>query len=115
MTRDIDKAFSKGFTYKDLADATGEKRSVDTNLPLNSADILLPVPGLTDPDESMHYVTCDRHVYGTKDSPRAFSMKLKQTTVNNGLKPTSSGPEFGIKRISKHPTMSTVPIAAALK
>jgi len=95
---DIDKAFLKGFTYKELADATGEKeRCVCFRLPPGSATILRQFPGFEDFDESIHCLQCTKPGTGTKDAPRAFSMKLKKTTVNFGLKPTSFDPEFEIK------------------
>ena len=95
---DIDKAFLKGFTYKELAEATGEKeRCVCFKLPPGSASILRQFPSFQDYDESKHCLQCSKPGTGTKDAPRAFSMKLKRTTVKFGLKPTSFDPEFEIK------------------
>ena len=43
---DIDKAFLKGLTYKELAEATGEKeRKVCFTLPLGTANLLRKFPG----------------------------------------------------------------------
>ena len=50
---DIDKAFLKGFTYRELAEATGEKeRLVCFRLPPGSASILRTIPGFEHYDES---------------------------------------------------------------
>ena len=46
---DIDKAFLKGFTYKELATATGgEERMACFTLPPGSASVLRSLPGFKD-------------------------------------------------------------------
>ena len=103
---DIDKAFLKGLTYKELADATGEKeRVVCCTLPPGSAHILRSFPGFEDYDEAKHCLQSEKPGTGTKDAPRAFSLKLRQTTRNMGLQPTSYDEEFEIAenlRTTKH-------------
>lgn len=98
VTKDMDRPFSKGLTYKELAVASGEKRHDCSNQPSDIADTLQKVPGSTDSDKSQHTVPSKRPLYGTKDAPRAFSMKLKQITVNHGLMPTTSSSESEIKK-----------------
>ena len=69
---DIDKAFLKGFTYAELAQATGEKeRKVCFRLPPGSAEILRTLPGFEDYDEARHCLQCVKPGTGTKDAPRA--------------------------------------------
>ena len=103
---DIDKAFLKGFTYKELADATGEKeRDVFFILPPGSATVLRQFPGFADYDESRHCLQCIKPGTGTKDAPRAFSMKLNRVTKKHGLQSTSYDPEFEFTktiRTAKH-------------
>ena len=75
---DIDKAFLKGLTYKELAEATGEpERMVYFTLPPGSAAILRQFPGYEDFDEAIHCLRCVKPGTGTKDAPRAFSLKLR--------------------------------------
>ena len=94
---DVDKAFLKGFTHKELAEATGEKpRDVYFTLPPGSA---AQFKGYEDYDESLHCLWCVKPGTGTKDAPRAFSLKLKRVTVNKGLKPTSYDPELSLIHI----------------
>ena len=51
----IDKAFLKGFTYKELAEATGKKeRIVCFRLPPGSASLLRKFPGFEGYGESIH-------------------------------------------------------------
>ena len=53
----------------------------------------------------MHCLQCVKPGTGTKDAPRAFSLKLRQTTQGIGLRPTSFDQEFEIKqglRTAKH-------------
>ena len=94
---DIDKAFLKGLTYRELAEATGEnERIVCFKLPPGSADILRTFPGFEDYDETRHCLQSIKPGTGTKDAPRAFSLKLRKTTTRMGLKSTSYDPEFEI-------------------
>ena len=74
---DTDKAFLKGFTHAELAAATGEReRLVCFTLPPGSAQILRQVKGFENYDESKHCLQCIKPGTGTKDAPRAFSLKL---------------------------------------
>ena len=92
---DIDKAFLKGLTYEELAQATGEAtRQVCFTLPPGSAQVLRTLPGFSSYDESRHCLRCLKPGTGTKDAPRAFSLKLRTTTRAIGLSPTSFDPEF---------------------
>ena len=76
---DIDKAFLKGFTHKELAEATGENpRDVYFTLPPGSAAIIRQFKGYEDYDESLHCLWCVKPGTGTKDAPRAFNLKLKK-------------------------------------
>ena len=94
---DIDKAFLKGFTYRELAEATGEKeRTVCFTLPPGSAQILRQFDGYQDYDESIHCMKCIKPGTGTKDAPRAFSMKLRRVTETINLRSTSYDPEFEV-------------------
>ena len=96
---DIDKAFLQGFTYKELAEATGEKeRMVCFKLPPGSATQLRKFPGFEDYDETIHCLQCIKPGTGTKDAPRAFSLKLRKTTKTIGLVSTSYDPEFEIRK-----------------
>jgi hypothetical protein len=94
---DVDKAFLKGFTYKELAEATGEsERLVCFKLPPGSAMLLRQFPGYEDYDETIHCLQCIKPGTGTKDAPRAFSLKLRKTTRRLGLKSTSYDQEFEV-------------------
>ena len=94
---DVDKAFLKGFTYKELADATGEQeRTVAFRLPPGSASLLRKFPGFEHFDESVHCLICIKPGTGTKDAPRAFSLKLKALTKKIGLRSTTYDPEFEV-------------------
>jgi len=95
---DIDKAFLQGFTYKELAEATGEsERIVCFKLPPGSAQALRKFPGFATYDETLHCLQCIKPGTGTKDAPRAFSMKLRQLTKGAGLRPTIYDQEFELK------------------
>ena len=92
---DIDKAFLQGLTYSELAKATGEQeRLVCFTLPPGSAALLRTLPGFAGFDESRHCLRCLKPGTGTKDAPRAFSLKLRNVTQNSGLCSTSYDSEF---------------------
>lgn len=78
---DIDKAFLKGYTYEGLSNAKGEgEREVCFRLPPGSAQVLRQLPGFEDYDESRRCLQCIKPGTGTKDAPRAFSLKLREAT-----------------------------------
>ena len=88
-------AFLKGLTYSELAEVTGEKeRMACFTLPPGSATVLRSLPGFERYDESKHCLQCLKPGTGTKDAPRAFSMKLRKVTRSFGLRPTSYDEEF---------------------
>ena len=63
---DTDKAFLKGFAYRELAEATGEKeRLVCFTLPPGSAQLLRRIKGFEEFDESMHVLRCPKAGTGT--------------------------------------------------
>ena len=94
---DIDKAFLKGYTYEELANATGEKeRTVCFRLPPGSAAYLRKFPGFEDFDETRHCLRCIKPGTGTKDAPRAFSLKLREITKLHGMYSTAYDPELEI-------------------
>eukprot|EP00959_Pyramimonas_sp_CCMP1952_P172067 3595328-Pyramimonas_sp.AAC.1 len=63
-------------------------------LPPGSAQVLRALPGFSSYDESRHCLGCLQPGTGTKDAPRAFSLKLRTTTRAMGLTPTSYDSEF---------------------
>eukprot|EP00959_Pyramimonas_sp_CCMP1952_P196165 4101244-Pyramimonas_sp.AAC.2 len=92
---DIDKAFLKGLTYRELATATGEEeRNVCFTLPPGSAAVLRSLPGFGSYDESKHCLQCLKPGTGTKDAPRVVSLKLRRATRGMGLQGTSYDEEF---------------------
>eukprot|EP00959_Pyramimonas_sp_CCMP1952_P328605 6879696-Pyramimonas_sp.AAC.1 len=92
---DIYTAFSKGLTYQELAEATGEKDRVACFiLPPGSATAPRPLPGFERRDESKRCLQRLKPGTGIKDAPRAFSLTLRRTARGLGLRPTSYDEEF---------------------
>eukprot|EP00959_Pyramimonas_sp_CCMP1952_P297613 6225995-Pyramimonas_sp.AAC.1 len=76
-SKGIDKAFLKGLTYEELDHATGEEtRMVCFTLPPGCAQVLRTLPGFSSYDESRRCLRRLKPGTGTKDAPRAFSLKL---------------------------------------
>ena len=59
-----------------------------------SALVIRTFPGFEHYDESKRCLKSLKPGTGTKDAPRAFSLKLKQTIQNIGLTSTSYDPEI---------------------
>ena len=70
---------------------------VCSKLPPDSATLLGKFPGFENYDEAIHCLQCIKPGNGTKDAPRAFSLKLRKTTKCIGFKSTSCDLEFEIK------------------
>eukprot|EP00959_Pyramimonas_sp_CCMP1952_P189222 3957985-Pyramimonas_sp.AAC.1 len=88
-------AFLKGLTYREIAEATGEKeRVVCFTLPPGSATVLRCLPVFENYGESKHCLQCLKLGTGTKGAPRAVSLKLRRNTRGFGLRPTSYHDEF---------------------
>ena len=61
--------------------------------------MLRQIPGYEDYDERIHCLECDKPGTGSKDAPRAFSLKLATVTRSKkvGLKPTTFDSELEVK------------------
>ena len=75
-----------------------KERTVCFKLPPGSAAHSRNFPGFADYDESILCLQCIKPGTGTKDAPRAFSMKLRHTTKSIGLWPTSCDTEFEVMK-----------------
>eukprot|EP00959_Pyramimonas_sp_CCMP1952_P092587 1937740-Pyramimonas_sp.AAC.1 len=92
---EINMVFLQGLTYQELAEATGENDGVEWfTLQPGPASVLRSLPGFEHCDESKHCLQCFKPGTGTKDAPRASSLKLRKTTRGFGLRPTSHVEEF---------------------
>ena len=77
VTIDIEKAFLQGMTYKEIQECTGEpERDVFFTLSPGSAAMLRRIPGYETYDERYECLRCLKPGTGTKEAPRAFSLKL---------------------------------------
>ena len=96
-TIDVNKAFLQGATYQELEELTGDApREVCFTLPKGMAPLIRQIPGYESYDESIHCLECDKPGTGSKDAPRAFSIKLATVTRSPtvGLKPTTFDSEL---------------------
>ena len=100
MTIDVNKAFLQGATYQELEALTGDApREVCFTLPKGMAEMLRKIPGYESYDERIHCLECDKPGTGSKDAPRAFSIKLATVTRSDavGLRPTTFDSELEVK------------------
>eukprot|EP00959_Pyramimonas_sp_CCMP1952_P048678 1016670-Pyramimonas_sp.AAC.1 len=88
-------AFLEGLACQELAEAIGEKGRVACfALPPGSATVRRALPGFEHYAESKYCLRRLKSGTGTKDAPRAFSLKLSRTTRGIGLRPTPRGEEL---------------------
>ena len=87
-----------------LADALRQTGYVQDNQPVpqpstGMAEMLRQIPGYESYDERTHCLECDKPGTGSKDAPRAFSIKLATVTRNPkvGLVPTTFDSELEVK------------------
>ena len=93
----IDEVSLQGLTYKELADATGEKgRTACFALPPGSASVLRALPDFENCDEIRRFPQRLRPGAGTADAPRAFSLRPGSTARSFGLKPAHDDEEPGM-------------------
>ena len=85
FSMDISAAFLKGMTYDEIARVTGEPlRSVQFDFPAKDAWLLRQLPGLEDYDNNLEILDLVKAMWGLKDAPRAFGMRLKVTLKGCG-------------------------------
>ena len=77
---DISAAFLKGMAFKEIAELTGEPlRKVQFEFPAADAWLLRQLPGMADFDINTEILDLIKAMWGLKDAPRAFSMRLSAT------------------------------------
>merc|ERR1711923_237521 len=82
---DISAAFLKGMTFKEIAALTGEPlRNVQFEVPPKDAWLVQQLPGLADFDHQSEVLDLIKALWGLKDAPRAFGLKLAETLGSCG-------------------------------
>ena len=87
-------------TYQEMHELTGEaERIVHFTLPPGSSEVLRLIPGFETFDERTEVLKCVKPGTGTKDAPRAFSLKLASVTRSQVCKmvPTTIDPELEVR------------------
>ena len=83
---DISAAFLKGMTYEKIAKITGAPlRSVQFDVPPRDAWLLQKLPGMSDFNYHTEVLDLIKALWGLKDAPRAFGLKLVETLCDNGF------------------------------
>ncbi len=91
FSMDISAAFLKGLTFKEIQQLTGEPlRSVQFDFPAQDAWILQQLPCMSDYD---YHTDLIKALWGLKDAPRAFGLRLSQTLLSVGYKPSIVDPQ----------------------
>ena len=87
-TIDVRKAFLKGLTYKELAEADGApQREVNFELGADAVAVLRQCPGYSDFNPATEVLHMEKPGTGCKEAPRCFGLKLKRADDKFGAKP----------------------------
>ena len=85
FSMDISAAFLKGMTFKEIAACTGEPlRNVQFEVPPKDAWLVQQLPGMADFDHQSEVLDLIKALWGLKDAPRAFSLRLQKTLKQLG-------------------------------
>eukprot|EP00975_Prorocentrum_lima_P016601 3520426-Prorocentrum_lima.AAC.1 len=77
---DISAAFLKGMTFQEIASETGDNLlSVQFDFPAADIWILRKLPGMEDYGNSVEILDLLKAMWGLKDAPRAFGMRLSRS------------------------------------
>ena len=110
FSMDISAAFLKGMTYKEIAKVTGEPlRSVQFDFPANDAWLLRQLPGMEDYDNNLEILDLIKAMWGLKDAPRAFGMRLQSYSQRMWLRTGHHGPT-GVAQVQTRNTWSLLRI-----
>ena len=83
---DVSQAFAKGLTFEEYARATGTQlRAVEFELAPADIWILKKLPGFEDFDPIVEVLRMLKPIYGLKDAPRAWRMRLHQVLIAYGM------------------------------
>ena len=107
---DVGKAFAKGMTFAELAALTGlPLRAVEFQLSGEDLGILKTIPGFEDYDPTREVLEMTKPIYGLKDAPRAWRIKLDRVLRawhypnSTGLRPLKAAPEIYVAHVeNKH-------------
>ena len=85
FSMDISAAFLKGMTYAKISQLTGDPlRSAQFDFPAQDAWLLQKLPGMQDFDYHTEVLDLVKALWGLKDAPRAFGLKLAETLREAG-------------------------------
>ena len=80
FSMDISAAFLKGMTFEEIVALTGEPlRSVQIEVPPMDAWLVQQLPDVSDFDHQSEVLDLIKALWGLKDAPRAFSLRLQRT------------------------------------
>ena len=98
VSADVAKAFLQGISYEELAKLTGAPlRVVCFELPLKCIPLLKQLPGFEDFNPAEEVLECTKPGTGLRDAPKAFGIRLGQTTRDNcGLQSVTPDPEMEV-------------------
>jgi hypothetical protein len=83
LTADVSTAFLRGLTFEELSRLTGEKiRRAGFHPPKGYESFVKELPGMEAYDRDVHELLMTKPVYGMKDAPRAWRIRLHQALTS---------------------------------
>eukprot|EP00971_Amphidinium_carterae_P299393 5948730-Amphidinium_carterae.1 len=92
---DIGSAFAQGLSFAELARKTGEHvRSVQLEIDAGDVELIRAQEGFESFCPLTETLDLQKPVYGLKDAPRAWELRLRQLLTEGGLRPSMTDPRL---------------------
>jgi Reverse transcriptase (RNA-dependent DNA polymerase) len=86
QTADVSTAFLQGLSFRELSEMTGEpERVIAFDPPVSTQPFFKELPGLENLCFKTHTLKMLKCIYGLKDAPRAWRLRLDQALVAHGM------------------------------
>eukprot|EP00971_Amphidinium_carterae_P057852 1144219-Amphidinium_carterae.1 len=95
---DVKKAFLQGVSYAELSTLTGEPlRDICFEVPASTAELIRQLPGFEGFNHVHDVLHLDKPGTWLKDAPRAFSLKFRRVTAQQGYRQCTVDSELELK------------------
>eukprot|EP00971_Amphidinium_carterae_P018913 372341-Amphidinium_carterae.3 len=113
---DIGSAFAQGLSFAELARSTGEQiRSVQLEIDAGDVELIRAQEGFESFCPLTETLDLLKPVYGLKDAPRAWELRLRQLLTEGGLRPSMTDPHLYMLDIQDLPNNEKLKVSQALK
>ena len=95
FSSDVSQAFAKGMTFEEYARVTGTQlRAVEFEVTAEDAELIRKLPGFETFNHFTEVLMMLKAIYGLKDAPRAWRLRLHEVLSEWNLVQLSAEPEI---------------------